>query len=82
MFEVYNPDSVQLAMKQNILQGERSIGNIVKMQEFVDAKNIREYIIQTQGGKCLIENDVTMGRHGKRHRHQSDIDFQNRITSG
>lgn len=47
MFEVYNPESVQLAMKQNILQGERSIGNIVKMQEFVDAKNIREYIIQT-----------------------------------
>jgi hypothetical protein len=70
LFEVYNPDTVNKALKQQILVPDRTVGQINKFREFLQAKDTieREHakIIGDDEGR-MFEDDVTLQRRGRRH---------------
>lgn len=66
MFEVYNPESVNQAMKKQFLLQDKSKDQINKMKEYVEAKSMREIMAKAKLGNGIMEDEETLDRKGKR----------------
>jgi hypothetical protein len=65
VFEVYSPDTITKAMDRSTIK-DRSAGHVKQMSEYIDAKNIREFLAMAKGQKGLFEDETSFDRKGKR----------------
>lgn len=68
IFEVYSPDTITKALdRSTIKEGEKKTkGHIKQIAEYIDAKNIREFLALAKGQKGLFEDESSFDRKGKR----------------
>jgi hypothetical protein len=68
VFEVYSPDTITKAMDRSTIKEseKRTAGHMKQMAEYIDAKNIREFLAMAKGQKGLFEDETNFERKGKR----------------
>lgn len=67
VFELYHPDTVNKALRFQLMKQKGEQG--AKLEEFVDAKGIREILHFAKSGQGLMEDDETFNRRGKKRVH-------------